>query len=144
MSDDNQLMDNFIEALENENNGTIMKLTSKKIDEHKNSILNELQLKPSVKKDFLNKLEDYRYCSEMSDLEYGSYIRWIPLTNPDRIFITKGANIIDMKIMNEGIIIICKSIDNRFFKIKFDNCIIFQKLTTQENIILNVLNYLEK
>lgn len=49
-----------------------------------------------------------------------------------------------MKIMNEGIIIICKSIDNRFFKIKFDNCIIFQKLTTQENIILNVLNYLEK
>ena len=80
MSDDNQLMDNFIEALENENNGTIMKLTSKKIDEHK-IILNELQLKPSVKR-FLNKLEDYRYCSEMGFRIWFIY-SMDPITNPD-------------------------------------------------------------
>ena len=141
---DNVELDNFIEALENDNNSTIMKLTSDKIVEHKNSILDELNLEKKKKDEFLEKLEDYRYCSEMSDLEYGSYIRWIPLTNPDRIFITKGANIIDIKIMNDGILLICKSIDNRYFKIKFDNCIIFQKISLQENIILNVLDYLEK
>jgi len=144
MSDDDENLDNFIEALENDNNGTIMKLTSDKIKEHKNSILDDLNLENKKKNEFLKKLENYRYCSEMSDLEYGSYIRWIPITNPDRIFITKGANIIDMKIMNDGIMLICKSIDNRYFKIKFDNCIIFQKISFQENIILNVLDYLEK
>ena len=43
-----------------------------------------------------------------------------------------------MKIMNEGIIIICKSIDNRFLKLNSIIVLFFQKLTTQENIILNV------
>ena len=33
---------------------------------------------------------------------------------------------------------------NRIFQIKFDECYVFQKLTNQEQVILGVLDYLEK
>ena len=33
---------------------------------------------------------------------------------------------------------------NRFFQIKFDECIIFQKLSEQEKVILSVLDHLQK
>ena len=52
--------------------------------------------------------------------------------------------IADIKIQNSQIQILCKNFKNIFFQIKFDECIIFQKISEQEHVILSVLDYLEK
>jgi len=143
-SNDSLNVNNLLNALENESNASIMKLTTKDIKKRKNDILQKLQLKRKTLKLFHKKLKQYRYCTDLSDLQYGYYIRWISLQNPEKIYLTNGAIISDIKYENDSLQILCKNFKNRFFQIKFDEVIIFQKLSNQEKVILNVLDYLEK
>ena len=55
--DENKLL----HALENETNASIMRLTTAKIKEHKNTILQKLQLERSKLKEMHKKLKEYRY-----------------------------------------------------------------------------------
>jgi len=139
---DNQERNNLLHALENETNSSIMNLTTTKIKEHKNTILQQLQLGRDYLKIMHNKLTEYRYCTDMSDLQYGYYIRWIPLKDPENIYLTNGGVMCDMKIVNNQIHVICKNYRNRFFQFKFDEAVIFQKISPQEKVILSVLDYL--
>jgi len=140
---DSSVSDNLLNALENETNSVIMNLTTRKIKEHKNNVLQQLQLKREKLKEFHKKLKLYRYVRGMHDLQFGYYIRWIPLKNPEKINLTNGAHICDIKIVNNQIQILCKNNLHRFFQIKFDECILFQKMTEQENVILKILDYLD-
>lgn len=143
MEDENKI-NNLLHSLENESNASIMNLTSVKIKEHKNNILQRLQLERSKLKEMHKKLKEYRYCTDMSDLQYGFYIRWIPLRDPDNIYLTNGGLLCDMKIVNNQIHIVCKNNRNRIIQFKFDETIIFQKISPQEKVILSVLDYLSK
>ena len=80
----------------------------------------------------------------MHDLQFGYYIRWIPLKDPNNIKLTTGGIIIDIDIINDCIQIKVKNNQNRIFQIKFDEVMIFQKLSQQENVILTVLDYVVK
>ena len=51
----------LLHALENETNASIMRLTTAKIKEHKNNILQKLQLERSKLKEMHKKLKEYRY-----------------------------------------------------------------------------------
>ena len=134
----------LLNALENQTNASIMDLTSLKIKDQKNNMLQQLQL-PRVKlKLFHKKLKNYRYCSDLKDIQYGHYIRWITIIDPTKIKLTNGGIICDIEILNECIHIRCKNNRNQLMKFKFDNCMIFQKLSVQEKVILSVLDYLEK
>ena len=137
-------VDNLLNALENESNASIVDLNTSKIKTQKNNILQQLQIPREKLKLFHKKLKEYRYCSDLRDIQYGHYMRWIPLKNPENIMLTNGGIICDIKIINETIHLICKNNLNRFIQIKFDECIIFQKLSPQEKVILNVLDYLDK
>ncbi|RZD41387.1 MAG: hypothetical protein CXT73_05040 [Methanobacteriota archaeon] len=137
-----QERNDLLHALENETNSSIMNLTTAKIKEHKNTILQQLQLEKSKLKTMHNKLTEYRYCTDMSDIQYGYYIRWIPLKDPENLYLTNGGIICDMKIVNNQIQIICKNYRNRFWQFKFDEAVIFQKISPQERVILSVLDYL--
>ena len=95
-------------------------------------------------KEYHTKLKDYRYVDDLSDIQYGRYIRWINLNNPNNIKLTNGGLIIDIKILESGIHVVCKNNMNNRFQIKIDECVIFQKLSDQEKIILSVLDYLDK
>ena len=134
-------INNLLHSLENESNASIMNLTTCKIKEHKNNALQRLQLERNVLKIFHKKLCEYRYCTDMSDLQYGFYIRWIPLKNPENIYITNGGILCDMKVVNDQVHIVCKNNRNRLIQFKFDETIIFQKLSPQEKVILSVLDY---
>ena len=131
-------------ALENETNSSIMNMTSAKIKDIKNNMLQRLQLDRTTLKTFHKKLKDYRYCSDMNDLQYGFYIRWISLKNPDNLKLTTGGIIIDIDIINDCVQIRVKNNMNRVFQIKLDENMIFQKISPQEYVILGVLDYLEK
>lgn len=137
-------INHFLHALENESNSSIINLTTNKIKTLKNNILQKLGLDRTTLKTMHKKLKDYRYCSDMSDILMGYYIRWIPLKNPDNLKLTNGGIIIDIDIINNCFQIKVKNNRNRVFQIKFDECCIFQKLSNQERVILGVLDYLEK
>ena len=137
-------VDNLLDALENESNAAIMNLTSRKIKEYKNNILQQLQLSRGQLKLYHKKLKNYRYCTDLSHIQYGFYIRWISLKHPSDLYLTNGGIICDVKILNNQIQILCKNNRNYMMQIKFDEAIIFQKLSNQEKVILGVLDYLEK
>lgn len=135
--------EHLLKSLDNECNESMSNLTSKKIKTIKNDQLQQLQLSREVLKDYHKKLKDYRFVDDLSNIQYGRYIRWINLTNPKNLKLTTGAIIIDIKILDDGIHLVCKNFRNKKFQIKIDECFIFQKLTDQEKVILSALDYLE-
>ncbi len=137
-------VNNLLSALDNENNSSIMKYTSKKLNKFKNDILQQIQLPRETLKIYHKKLKEYRYCSELCDLQDGYYIRWISLKDPEKIKLTNGAHILDVIFKDGGAHVLCKNNRNRVFQIKFDEVIIFQKFSQQEKILLGVLDYLDK
>jgi sulfite reductase beta subunit-like hemoprotein len=83
---------------------------------------------------------------EMNDLKYGTYIRWIPIENPNNIHLTKGAIFCEVKITDDGVYLTCKShgYTKTYFRVSMDQNLIFQKLTQQELVLLNALDHLSK
>jgi hypothetical protein len=134
----------ILDALENETNASIMELTTVKIKKQKNDMLQRLQLKKEKLKQFHKKLKKYRYCSDLKDLQMGFYIRWIPLKNTYNIKLTNGGIICETPITEKGIYIVCKNNRNQLFQFKFEESLVFQKLSREENVILKVLDYLDK
>ena len=108
----------------------------------KNDVIQKLQLKKDEIKELHTKLKDYRYINEINDINYGFYIRWINLKDIDDLNLNRGAFISEIKITDNGIVIICKTRFNRHFQIKFDENLIFQKISQQEQIILKILDVL--
>lgn len=136
--------ENLIHSLENEGNYSIMNLTSSIIMTHKNTILQKLNLERKKLKLFHKKLKKYRYCSDLSDLQFGNYIRWISLKNPEKINLTNGAFFSDYVYTKDSVKIVCRNNKGFTFQIKFDEVIIFQKFNDQEQILLSVMDYLSK
>ena len=141
---DNSDKDYLLKSLDNENNSSIGNLNSKLIKSMKNDYLQHLQLSRDKLKEYHKKLKDYRYVDDLSNIQYGRYIRWINLTDPNNLKLTTGGIIIDIKICETGIHLICKNFKNHKFQIRINECFIFQKITEQEKIILFALDYLDK
>ena len=135
-------INHILTSLENENNESIMKLTTAKISKAKNDILQKLGLERETLKSISKKLKNYRYVDEISDVQYGCYIRWIPLKDPNNIRLTNGGLICDIIINDDDVNIRCKNNFNRFMEIKMNENLIFQKLTDQERSLLGALDYL--
>jgi hypothetical protein len=134
----------LMNALDNDDNEKIMNVTTKQMIETNLNILNELQFDKNTTLNYLNKLKGYKYVDEMDDLKYGAFIRWIPITKPENIPLHHCGIICDIKITNNGVLIMCKNFMHRHYTFKMDECLIFQKLTPQEQIIVCALDHLEK
>jgi len=132
----------LVSALDNEDNETIMNLTSKKILEINFNILKELHLGREETLNYLKKLKGYRYVDELKDLKYGAFIRWIPIIDPTNIPLHYTGIICNIKIADNGVFIMCKNFMHRHYTFKMDECLIFQKLTSQEQVILSALDHL--
>lgn len=131
-------------AINNENNESIIKYNNRKIKQIKNDLFQKLHFSKSDIKTLHEKLKDYRFVDEMSDINYGRYIRWINMNQPDNLKLTNGGIICEILATNNGNVITCKNNMNRLFRIKMEECLIFQKLTDQEKLLLSVMDYLEK
>ena len=139
-------VNNLLKALDDETNESLLNFTSDKIKEMNLNILKELGLPKKETLEIFKRLNEYKYVDEMNDLKYGTYIRWIPIENPENIQLTKGALFCEMKITNEGVFCICKNFGfkQRHFQISMDKNLIFQKLTDQELVLLSALDHLSK
>jgi hypothetical protein len=139
-------VDKLLKALDDETNENLLDFTTQRMREMNLKIIKELHLPRDKTLDILKKLRDYKYVDEMSDLKYGTYIRWISIEDPQKIYLTKGAIFCEMKITDNGVCLACKNYGytSKHFQIKMDTNLIFQKLTTQEQILLSALDHLAK
>jgi len=137
---------NLLKALEDDTNEALMNFTTKQLREMILKILKELQLPRNETIELMKKLKDYKYVDEMKDLKYGTYLRWIPINDPEDIQLTKGALFCEMKVKEDVVYIICKNYgyNRKHFQIKLDENLIFQKLTEQELVLLSALDHLSK
>ena len=138
-------VEDLLYALDNENNTGVAGLTASKIKQEKNDVLQKLQLSKEELKDFHMRLTDYRYVDEVSSLQEGRYIRWIPLNvETAEIKLTKGAFMVRTTLNDDGVILICRNTQRQSVVVKFDNVLIFQKLSDQEQILIKALTLLDK
>ena len=141
-------MNDLLKALDNEENSYLLELTNSKIKKAKNDILQQIQVRGEPLKMLHIKLDEYRYITDVDSLRIGCYIRWINLrkigdTTPEKM-LTNGAVVCDWKLYDNGLHILCKTNNNRIIQIIFDENLIFQKLTNQEQVLLAVIDYVNK
>jgi hypothetical protein len=136
----------LLKALEDDSNEILFNFTTDKMREMNRSILKELHLPKKVFEDASTKLLNYKYVDEMSDLKYGTYIRWINIEDPENIELQKGAFFCEFKLKDDGTYCVCKNVGYpvRHFQISMDKNLIFQKLTEQELVLLSALDHLSK
>jgi hypothetical protein len=136
----------LLKALDDDTNVSLMNFTTKKLREMILKILKELELPRNETIELMKKLKDYKYVDEMKDLKYGTYLRWIPIDDPENIHLKQGALFCEMKVKEDGVYIICKNYgyNRKHFQIKLDENLIFQKLTEQELVLLSALDHLSK
>lgn len=136
----------LLKALDDDSNENLFNFTTTKILEMNLQVLKELQLDRGETLDILKKLKEYKYVDEMNELKYGTYLRWIPINDPENIHLTKGAVFCELNITDNGVFIVCKNLgySTKHFQIKMDECLVFQKLTPQELVLLSALDHLSK
>lgn len=135
-------IDKLTNALNNDMNESIMGLTSRKILELNLKIIKELHLDRETTLLYLKKLKDYRYVDEICDLKYGAFIKWIPITDPTNIPLNYAGIVCDIKLTNTGTLITCKNFMHRHYTFNMEECLIFQKLSAQEKVLLSALDHL--
>ncbi len=140
-------VEKLLNALENETNVSVFNYSTRTLKEMNFKILKELPLPSNEILELLKKLKGYKYVDELDDLRHGSFLRWIQISDGvEKFDLKKGGVLCDIRITNKGIQIVCKVYSYKPCHISFmmDECMIFQKLTDQENIILTALDSLEK
>lgn len=135
--------EDIVKAINNDNNESIMKYNNTKIKQIKNDLFQKLHFSKSNIKLLHEKLKDYRFVDEMNDINYGRYIRWINMKQIDNLKLTNGGIICEILATDTGNVITCKNQMNILFRIKMEECLIFQKLSNQEKILLSVMDYLD-
>jgi len=137
----NETLDEIIKELDEKN---LLYLTSSKIKELKNNILQKLLLSRDELLKYHKILKEYRYVDEVDEIKIGSYIRWFNLKKIKEIKLTNGGIIIDIKNGKEDILIVCKNNMNRIFTLQLSQCFIFQKMNDQEKILIKIIDYASK
>ena len=127
-------IDELLKSLDGDE--TDLKMLSEILDENLR-VVNRLNMGADV----YNKLVGYRYIDNISEIHKGKYIRWI--RNSDKK-LTNGALVFDVKFYDNGSQILCKNIRQQMMQIKFDDCIIFQKLSAGEQLISMAYEHLQK
>ena len=137
-------IDILLEALDKEENEGLLDIDLIKIKQINNDMLQRVGFNRETLKKYNRALKNYRYIDEIPDIKFGSYIRWVPLKNPSKIKLTNGGIVCDVKINDNDVSVVCRNSMNRLFEFKMAECLVFQKLSDQEIVLLSAMNYLNK
>jgi|TARA_B110000285_G_scaffold87895_1_gene100807 hypothetical protein len=137
----NDTVTEIVEELERKN---LLHMSSSRIKTIKNNILQKLCLTREELLKYHKTLEYYKYIDELDEINIGSYVRWFNLKKMDNIKLTNGGIIIDIQSGNDDITIVCKNNINRIFSLSLNKCIIFQKLNYQEQLLVKIVDYIQK
>ena len=117
---------------------------SQEIKVLKHKILKEMEFETHELKKYHKLLNEYRYIDEIDEIRYGSYIRWFNISKKlESIDLMRGGFIVSItpSKKNDDIILLCKN-GFRFFNVRMNQSIIFQKNTAQEKLLIQILDSL--
>jgi hypothetical protein len=120
-------------------------LENKSLDDlldEKLTALNTLPLHKTHKKVICDKLADYRFVENIYELHKGKHIRWIKKEKDYQL--TNGSLVSDILFTDNGTNIQCRTYQKGIFQIKWDKCLVFQKLSVGEQLILMVYEQMMK
>ena len=122
----------ILESAENVDNNYIGDHSLSTISKEVVEILHQENIETGSLYKYCESLLHYRLIEQIYHIHKGKHIRWIRNKK-----LTNGGIVVDVKFLDTGTHILCKN-QNRFIQYKFDDCITFQKLTTDELLILQI------
>ena len=136
MSDDIIPLDELLKAVECGKNAHLDNASLEKMAGEKTRALESIGSQEQ-RATFFQKLLEYRYIDEIHELSTGKHVRWIriPKTPTDNYSLTNGGIIVNIKFTDTGTQVLTKN-GARFIQYKFDDCLTFQKLSADEQLIL--------
>jgi hypothetical protein len=127
----------LLNSLENKNNDYLENKTFTDIHNEKFNALTELDLPDETIRKYCDKLAEFRLVEEIYELHKGKYVRWINKVKDTNYKLYGGGFVLDVKFNDNGLYILCmNNAPRKIIQFKFDDCLTFQKLSTQEQIIL--------
>lgn len=138
-------IENLLDSIENTKNDYLENKTTKDIANTIMEQLVELELGSQEIEQMYTKLMGYRMVDEIHELHKGKHVRWLRRPkNGQSIRLTNGGIVVDIKFLDSGVQVLCLNSQQRFIQYKFDECITFQKLTTEEQLILMAYEHLDR
>lgn len=137
--------DELLKELRKDKNRYIEDKTTKNmIEEIKQSIEEEFgdELEKDKQKTMIQKLIGYRHVDELDGLHIGKNTRWIHKYKDD-IRVTNGGLLLNTIFTEDGINLVIKLWNGRINKIRFDDCLVYQKMSFGEQLILMVSDYIK-
>jgi hypothetical protein len=131
----------LLKSIEKDKNDYLENKTLKDVNIDVFNKITELNIDPETVIELCNKLIGYRYVDEMHELHKGKHIRWIRI---DKKTLTNGGIVVDIKFLDNGTQILTMNAQRRFIQFKFDDCLTFQKLSVEEQLILMAYEHLSK
>jgi hypothetical protein len=121
--------------IENKTNKSIMK-------EIKQSIVDEFgdEIADKTVTNLTKNLIGYRMVDELDTLHIGQYTRWIQKYQ-DNVKLTNGGILLNTTFTSEGINLTIKLWNSRLIQVRFDDCLVYQKLSFGEQLILMASEY---
>ena len=135
-------IDTILDTLENAQNDYLENLTFEQIQKDVYDALVDVGVAQSDISKLCTSLVDYRYVDEVCHLHKGKYVRWMRINKPGEL--TKGAKVMDIKFTNNGVCVVCITNIGRFLQYRYDECITFQKLDIEEQLILMAYDHIAK
>jgi hypothetical protein len=124
----------ILESAENVDNNYIGEHSLKTISKEIFDTLQESKIDNDTLYKYCDSLLHYRLIEHVYHIHKGKHIRWLRDNK-----LTNGGIVVDVKFLDNGTHILCKN-RNRFIQYKFDDCLTFQKLTTDELLILQLID----
>jgi hypothetical protein len=98
-----------------------------------------------LKREMAESLTSYRFVDELDQLHVGKYTRWIQkYSSSAKPALTNGGFLTNLESGNEGTFMKIRLYSNKVINISFDNCLIYQRLNTGEQLVLLVADYAVK
>jgi hypothetical protein len=135
-------IDNILDTLENDQNDYLENLTFEKIQKEVYSALIDIGVAKPLIPQLCSSLAEYRYVDEVCHLHKGKYVRWMRRNKPGEL--TKGCKVVDIKFADTGVCVVCITNIGRFMQYRYDDCITFQKLDIEEQLILMAYDHIAK
>ena len=89
---------------------------------------------------FVKRLIGYRFVDELDLLQIGYQTRWIQKYQ-EPIKLTNGGLLVNTLFTDDGVNLVIKLWNGGFVRVRFDDCLIYQKLSYSEQIVLMASDY---
>jgi hypothetical protein len=135
-------------AFQNEKNERILDTSIDEIHDFLHEIMDYYPFDKITKKEYRDKLVDYLPIEDIDDLHTGTHLRYFSVDEESPLYLElqKGALLIEIQEREGEFWLVMKNYGpyGKYFQLAFDDYEFFRKWTSQEEILLVVMDHLSK